>query len=83
MKRSRKLLQSLLCLLLTGILLIGCQNGKKSDEPELLLGFSQIGSESAWRIGNTQDIEDQAENYGVSLMIENANQKQENQIAAI
>lgn len=60
--------------------------GKESDEkdePGLLLGFSQIGSESAWRIGNTQDIEDAAEKSGINLMFENANQKQENQIAAI
>ena len=47
------------------------------------MGFSQIGSESAWRIGNTNDIEKQAEKYGVGLMFENANQKQENQIDAI
>ena len=50
---------------------------------ELLLGFSQLGSESAWRIGNTRDIEKKAEEYGISLMLENANQKQENQIAAL
>lgn len=84
MKKKFRLFQSFICLLLTGILLIGCQNGKnKASEPDLLLGFSQIGSESAWRIGNTQDIEEQAKAYDVSLMIENANQKQENQIAAI
>ncbi len=52
-------------------------------EPALLLGFSQLGSESSFRIGNTKDIEDKAESYGISLMMENANQKQENQIAAI
>ena len=56
---------------------------KETDDPGLLLGFSQIGSESAWRIGNTLDIEDAAEKSGISLMFENANQKQENQIAAI
>ena len=55
----------------------------ESDEPGLLLGFSQIGSESAWRIGNTLDIETAAEQSGINLMFENANQKQENQIAAI
>lgn len=59
------------------------KNTESTDEPTLLLGFSQIGSESAWRIGNTKDIEDAAEKYGVSLMFEDANQKQENQIAAI
>jgi len=55
----------------------------ETGDPGLLLGFSQIGSESAWRIGNTNDIEEQAANYGINLMFENANQKQENQIAAI
>lgn len=54
-----------------------------AEEPGLLLGFSQLGSESAWRIGNTRDIEEKAREYGISLMMKNANQKQENQIAAI
>lgn len=61
----------------------GCQKKQENNDEGLLLGFSQIGSESAWRIGNTKDIEEQSVNYGVNLMIENANQKQENQIAAI
>ena len=61
----------------------GCTKAKEDEDEGLLLGFSQIGSESAWRIGNTKDIEEQSVNYGVNLMIENANQKQENQIAAI
>ncbi|MCR5251482.1 MAG: ABC transporter substrate-binding protein [Lachnospiraceae bacterium] len=62
----------------------GCEKAAEQDNaPKLLLGFSQIGSESAWRIGNTRDIEDQAAKFDVSLMLENANQKQENQIAAI
>ncbi|MBP0968893.1 MAG: ABC transporter substrate-binding protein [Oscillospiraceae bacterium] len=61
-----------------------CTSGDKpQNDTELLLGFSQIGSESAWRIGNTNDIEKQAQNYGISLMFENANQNRENQIAAI
>ena len=74
---------------LTGILLAlmliaGCGHAaEETAEPGLLLGFSQIGSESAWRIGNTRDIENSAEEYGVSLMFENANQSQENQIDAI
>ena len=86
-RRTRRGIK-IFAILLSGILLIpslgACQgkSASKSD-PKLLLGFSQIGSESAWRIGNTNDIEKQAENYEVSLMFENANQKQENQIAAI
>ena len=60
--------------------------GEKEDrqrEPDLLLGFSQVGSESAWRVGNTNDIMKKAEEYKISLMFEDAKQKQENQIAAI
>lgn len=73
-----------LTVILTLLVIAGC--GSTEEEPadtELLLGFSQIGSESAWRIGNTRDIENSADNYGISLMLENANQSQENQIAAI
>ena len=66
------------------VALSSCRNNNtRQEEQDLLLGFSQIGSESAWRIGNTNDIEKQAEKYGVGLMFENANQKQENQIDAI
>ena len=62
----------------------GCAAGQETQRgPELLLGFSQLGTESAWRSGNTHDIEKKAETNGVSLMFENANRKQENQIAAI
>ena len=72
-----------LCMLMS-VVLAGCSGKKETPaEPEILLGFSQLGSESAWRIGNTTDIEEKAESYDISLMLENANQKQENQIAAI
>ena len=49
----------------------------------LVIGFSQLGSESAWRLGNTASMERAAKEYGFSLMMENGMQKQENQIAAI
>ena len=80
--QARACLLALTLLLTT--LLSGCaKDAEAPSETSLLLGFSQIGSESAWRIGNTRDIEEQAAEFGVSLMLENANQKQENQIAAI
>ena len=70
--------------LLFAVPLFACRKTPaEPNNPELLLGFSQIGSESAWRVGNTTDIEEKAEEYGISLMFEDANQKQENQIAAI
>ncbi len=66
------------------LFLAGCgQKAEEAKDSKLVLGFSQIGTESAWRIGNTKDIEEQAVNYDIGLMLENANQKQENQIAAI
>ena len=49
----------------------------------LILGFSQIGAESAWRKCNTRSIKEAAANAGVQLLFENAEQKQENQIKAI
>ena len=85
---KKGLLKRILCtslgLIMSFMMFAGCTKGSNQEsDSSLILGFSQIGSESAWRIGNTKDIEDQAANYGVNLMFENANQKQENQIAAI
>ncbi len=70
-------------LLICCVFLGGCSARPQAAEPSLVLGFSQLGSESSFRIGNTKDIEDKAKVYGVSLMMDNANQKQENQINAI
>ena len=73
-------------ILLLASLLSACgkkENPQEEPDPGILLGFSQIGSESAWRVGNTNDIMKKAEEYEISLMFEDAKQKQENQIAAI
>ncbi len=80
----RLALIALLCLLLLG----GCAPSQEpaaivQDESQVLLGFSQLGSESAWRIGNTISVQEAAKRAGVQLMFENAEQKQEKQIKAI
>lgn len=54
-----------------------------SAEKSIVLGFSQLGSESAWRNGNSKSIQDAARRHGIQLMFKNAQQKQENQIKAI
>lgn len=54
------------------------QSGKK-----LVVGFSQIGAESAWRTANTNSIKAEAEKRGIELKFSDAQQKQENQIKAI
>jgi len=47
------------------------------------MGFSQIGAESAWRLGNTRSVMQAAEAAGIQLLFSNAEQKQENQIKAL
>ena len=47
------------------------------------IGFSQIGSESGWRAAETTLTRSQAEERGYQLQFSDAQQRQENQIAAI
>ncbi|MCR4735860.1 MAG: ABC transporter substrate-binding protein [Treponema sp.] len=59
---------------------------KKSTTKEsehLILGFSQIGSESAWRTRNTESIFEAAADNNIQIIFDDAQQKQENQLKAI
>jgi simple sugar transport system substrate-binding protein len=49
----------------------------------LTIGFSQIGSESAWRTSFTDAVKAEAEARGINLLFSDAQQEQENQIAAM
>ncbi|ATM76342.1 MULTISPECIES: galactofuranose ABC transporter, galactofuranose-binding protein YtfQ [Serratia] len=49
----------------------------------LVVGFSQIGSESGWRSAETKVAKQEAEKRGITLKIADAQQKQENQIKAV
>lgn len=56
----------------------------EEDENLIVVGFSQIGSESVWRTANTASIQNSlTKENGYFLMYHNARQKQENQIKAI
>lgn len=89
-KKHRILQTALLyaCLLLC-FLSGGCGKAKEpaaeggAEASGLVVGFSQLGSESAWRLGNTASMEKAAAEHGISLVVNNGMQKQENQIAAI
>jgi len=72
-------------MLLAGLLLTGCAGGKEGarEESSIVVGFSQLGAESSWRMANTASMEKAAKDTGFALMMENANQKQEKQIDAI
>lgn len=65
--------------------LSGCAGKQEpaADNAAIVVGFSQLGSESSWRIANTASMEEAAKEAGFSLMMDNANQKQEKQIDAI
>lgn len=49
----------------------------------IVLGFSQLGSESTWRAANTESIKAAAREAGISLIMKNAEQSQQKQIEAI
>ena len=50
---------------------------------KIVLGFSQVGSESGWRSANTDSVKSAAKEAGYDLKFSDAQQKQENQISAI
>lgn len=50
---------------------------------KIVLGFSQIGAESEWRVANTKSIKEAAAEAGIHLIFSDAQQKQANQIKAI
>ncbi|MBC7397082.1 MAG: ABC transporter substrate-binding protein [Bdellovibrionales bacterium] len=49
----------------------------------LVVGFSQIGAESAWRTAETGSIQSEAKKRGIELKYSDAQAKQENQIKAV
>lgn len=63
----------------------GLEQEVAAEEDNLIVvGYSQLGSESVWRTANTNSIEKAlSEENGFFLQLKNARQKQENQIKAI
>ena len=53
------------------------------DGGGIIVGFSQIGSESAWRVRNSESMKEAAASMGIQLLYSDAEQKQANQINAI
>lgn len=65
---------------------VGCTADKPEpqDKELYVIGFSQVGSESDWRIANTQSMIDTfTEDKGYELRVVNARQNQDNQFAAV
>jgi len=76
MKRALGILIALIMIFAMAAACAGGSGGIK-------VGFSQIGSESDWRIGNTVSVSDAIEGAGWELLFDDANQIQANQIAAL
>ncbi|MFN7051745.1 MAG: galactofuranose ABC transporter, galactofuranose-binding protein YtfQ [Gemmobacter sp.] len=68
--------------LLTSAAVLAISAGAAFAEGEVI-GFSQIGSESGWRAAETTLTRNQAEERGYQLQFSDAQQRQENQIAAL
>ena len=77
--------------ILLSIVMIGCMAGctgvratEPSDDNVYVIGFSQVGSESDWRVANTKSM---TATFGddpeYELVMENARQQQENQFSAV
>lgn len=55
-----------------------------SDDDLIVVGFSQVGAESEWRVANTESVKAALnEEKGYELIYDDARQEQENQIRAI
>jgi len=67
----------------SGELINVAENADPVLPPPFVLGFSQLGTESDWRLANTESIKEAAKEAGVELRFENAEQSQQKQIAAI
>ncbi len=73
----------LLAVAVTALALAGCDKSGEGGSSKMVVGFSQIGSESGWRTAETNAARAAAEQRGVDLRISDAQQRQENQIKAI
>lgn len=85
MKRTHKFFTSIM--IAASLLLTGCTGGnsKKDSGSKLIsVGYAQVGAESTWRIANTESFKNVfSEENGYKLFIDEADQKQENQIKSI
>jgi simple sugar transport system substrate-binding protein len=81
--RFRSTLQSV-SLAAAGVMMVaGCGTKSSSGPKKIVVGYSQIGAESGWRMANTKSIQDEAAKRGIDLRFSDAQQKQENQLKAL
>src|ERR1700690_309911 len=81
----RRMLSIAVGMLIGATALAAVQPEKKpaDTKKQLIVGFSQVGAESAWRTAETKSIRSEAEKRGIDLKFADAQGKQANQINAI
>lgn len=87
----KRRLFSLITVISVGLSLVGCSGNvveQKSEEKEckeeIVIGFTQVGAESDWRIANTESMKSTfTKENGYKLIYNDAQQKQENQVQAV
>ncbi len=75
---SKQLLIIISLIIISFLVGCGAQEEKRSQAIEdegIIVGFSQIGAESAWRTCNTRSVQEAAAERGVQLVYDNAEQK--------
>lgn len=75
-------------LLVTMLLAASCSREEATatggvSNDAIVVGFSQVGSESGWRTSFSESVKAEATRRGIDLRFSDAQQKQENQIRAI
>jgi ABC-type sugar transport system substrate-binding protein len=78
-----KLIKLCLLMVMMVVAFAGATVSAQDGGEGLTIGFSQIGSESAWRTSFTEAIQAEAEARGINLLFSDAQQQQENQIQAM
>lgn len=82
----KRVLAAAVCL---AVMLSGCGKyaqpaPKASEENPIVVGFSQVGAESEWRVANTESMKAAlSEKNGYEMIFDDARNEQENQIRAI
>lgn len=61
----------------------GKEAANQNSVRKLVVGFSQIGAESAWRTAETKSIQEEAQKRGIDLKFSDAQGNMDKQIAAI
>lgn len=92
MKKSVFIILMSICVVLCAVIagknirMVNHKNVEETEEEsdDILIGFSQLGAESAFRSANTASMKETfTEEKGYQLFVEDGQQKQENQIMAI